>query len=144
MIGSGDLVIREHEGGGSIRRLRSWSRAAGEARLGCMLWIAFVALTAYVGYKFGSVKFASSQFEDVMTEQAAFASNRGNGLMMETILAKAKELRLPIGKDEVLITRTRESITVEAHYAVDVELFGGLWKYRWVFDPVVQRPVYMS
>jgi len=57
-------------------------------------------------------------------------------------LAKARDLELPITKDNLIITKTKEKIRVEAHYEVAIELFGGNYKYVWKFDPVVERPLF--
>ena len=33
-------------------------------------------------------------------------------------------------------------LTIEAHYTIPVEFFGGAYKYVWKFDPVVSRPTF--
>jgi len=117
--------------------------ARGEGRIGCILWLAVLALVGYVGYKIIPVKVATSTFYDFMQEEAAFASIRPVNQLQREILAKAKELELPIKEDNLTIKRTRESITVEAHYEITVEFFGGWKKYVWKFDQVVGRPIFL-
>jgi len=114
----------------------------GEGKLGCIIWLIVVALTSYALYKFVPVKMASARFEDFMTEEAGFASIRGVREIEKNILAKARDLELPITKDNLIITKTKEKIRVEAHYEVAIELFGGNYKYVWKFDPVVERPLF--
>ncbi len=94
-------------------------------------------------YKFVPVKMASARFEDFMAEEAGFASIRGVREIERNILTKAKDLQLPITKDNLTITKSREKIKVEAHYEVVVDLFGGNYKYVWKFDPVVERPLFL-
>jgi hypothetical protein len=40
------------------------------------------------------------------------------------------------------VTRTRAAVTIEAHYTIPIEFFGGAYKYVWKFDPVVTRPTF--
>ena len=88
------------------------------------------------------MKIASSEFYDVMQEQAAFGSIKDLKFIEFEILRKAQELQIPVTKDNLKITRVRESITVEAHYAITIDFFNGAYKYVWKFDPVVIRPLF--
>jgi hypothetical protein len=47
-----------------------------------------------------------------------------------------------VTKDNLKITKSREMITVEAHYTITIDFFGGAYKYVWQFDPLVQRPLF--
>ena len=116
--------------------------ARGEGKLGCIIWLIIVAITSYMLYMFVPVKMATARFEDFMAEEAGFASIRGIREIERNILTKAKDLRLPITKDNLIITKSREKIRVEAHYEVVVDLFGGNYKYVWKFDPVIERPLF--
>jgi hypothetical protein len=77
-----------------------------------------------------------------MQEQAAFGSIKDPKFIEFEILRKADELRLPVKKENLKITKTHQSITVEAHYEVTIDFFGGAYKYLWKFDPVVIRPLF--
>ena len=122
-----------------MRRPRA---ARGEGKLGCIIWLIIVSLVGYVTYKFLPVKMNTARFEDFMTEEAAFASIRGNQELQREILAKAKDLQLPVTKDNLIIVKTKEKIRVEAHYEITIDLFGGYYQYVWKFDPVVERPLF--
>ncbi len=122
--------------------MRRSREARGEGRIGCIIWLIIVALTAYGLYKFVPVKMASARFEDFISEEASFGSIRGIKEIERNILAKARDLELPITKDNLTITRNKEKIRVEAHYEIVIELFGGNYKYVWKFDPVVERPLF--
>ena len=88
------------------------------------------------------VKIATSEFYDAMQEQAAFGSIKDPKFIEFEILRKAEELKLPVKKDNLKITKPRESITVEAHYEITIDFFNGAYKYVWKFDPVVIRPLF--
>jgi hypothetical protein len=114
----------------------------GEGRIGCILWLAVLGLIGYGLYKIIPVKIATSTFYDFMQEEAAFGSVRDPKQLQKELLAKARELDIPVTEDNLTIKRTRENITIEAHYEITVEFFG--WKkYVWKFDQVVSRPTFL-
>lgn len=117
--------------------------ARGEGRVGCVIWLAIVGLIGYGLYKIVPVKVANSSFDDFITEQASFGSIKSVKQMESEILEKAKDLGVPVTKDNFTITKTREKITIEAHYQVEIVFFGGAYKYVWQRDPVVERPLFV-
>jgi hypothetical protein len=122
-----------------MRRTRG---TRGEGRIGCILWLAVLALIGYGLYKIIPVKIATSTFYDFMQEEAAFGSVRDPKQLQKELLLKARELDIPVTEDNLTIKRTRENITIEAHYEITVEFFG--WKkYVWKFDQVVSRPTFL-
>ena len=122
-----------------MRRTRG---ARGAANVGCIVWLIILGFVGYVLYKVVPVKIASSEFYDVMQEQAAFGSIKDPKFIEFEILRKAEDLKLPIKKDQLKITRSREAITVEVHYEITIDFFNGAYKYVWKFDPVVVRPLF--
>ena len=113
----------------------------GEGRTGCVLWLLFAGIVAYLLIEIVPVKIASGQFTDAIQEQATFAATHQNPQIYRELLEKADELKLPIRRDQITINRTRESIQIEVHYVVPVELFFGLYTYTMTFDPVIARPL---
>jgi hypothetical protein len=121
----------------------SRSRAVrGGANVGCIVWLVILGFVGYVLYKVVPVKIASSEFYDVMQEQAAFGSVKDPKFIEFEILRRAQQLDIPVTKDNLKLTRSRESITVEAHYEITIDFFSGFYKYVWKFDPVVVRPLF--
>src|SRR5437870_9265855 len=105
--------------------MRGNQRARGSGRLGCIIWLAILGLIGYGLYKVIPVKMATSTFYDFMEEEASFASIRGVPQLQKEILAKARDLDLPVTEENLIIKRTRESVTIEAHYEITIEFFGG-------------------
>ena len=114
----------------------------GSANFGCIVWLVILGLVGYVLWKVVPVKIATSEFYDVMQEQAAFGSIKDPKMIEFEILRRADELKIPVKKDNLKIVRGREAITVEAHYEIPIEFFNGAYKYVWKFDPVVTRPLF--
>ena len=118
------------------------SAMRGKANIGCIVWLAIVALVAYVLLKVVPVKIATSTFYDTMQEQAAFGSIKSIQQIEYEVLRKAQELKLPITKENLIIKRDKQALTIEAHYELTIDFFNGLYKYVWKLDPVVSRPLF--
>src|SRR6202158_4527853 len=115
----------------------------GYGKVGCFIWVLLVGLIGYCLYQIVPVKVANSSFDDAMTEQASFGSIKSVKQMEFDLLEKAKELGVPVTKENLTITKTREKITIEAHYVVEIVFFGGAYKYVWKRDPLVERPLFV-
>jgi hypothetical protein len=121
--------------------MRQPRRERGEGRTGCILWLAFVGLVVYVLALVIPARAAIGQFVDAMQEEATFAADRGNAQITRELIEKADELKIPLKKENIQITRTRESITIEVHTELPVSFFGGLWTWVMPVDRVVGRPL---
>jgi hypothetical protein len=116
--------------------------ARGAGNIGCLLWVVVIVLVGHVLWKVVPVKIRTSTFYDTMQEQAAFGSIKSIQAIEWEILRRAEELRIPVTKENLKITRARNAVIVEAHYTITVEFFGGAYKYVWKFDEVVERPTF--
>ena len=123
-----------------MRRRRASSRGAGN--IGCLLWLVVVFAVGHVLWKVVPVKIRTSEFYDVMQEQASFGSIKSEQQIEYEILRRAQELKIPVTKDTLKVIRSRQAVTVEAHYQIPIEFFGGVYKYVWKFDPVISRPTF--
>lgn len=117
--------------------------ARGAGNLGCIIWLIVLAVVGHVLWKVVPVKIRTSTFYDVMQEQAAFGSIKSPQAIEYEILRRADELRIPVTKDNLKVVKTPQALTVEAHYVIPIEFFGGAYKYVWKFDPVVSRPTFL-
>ena len=115
----------------------------GGANIGCVIWLVILGFVGYVLYKVVPIKMASAEFYDTMQEQASFGSIKDPKFIEYEILKKAEELQIPVRKENLKITKSSNSIKVEAHYEITVDFFNGAYKYVWKFDPVVQRPLFL-
>jgi hypothetical protein len=122
--------------------MRRRSAARGAGNIGCLLWLIVLVAVGHVLWKVVPVKVRSSEFYDVMQEQASFGSIKSEAAIQYEVLRRAQELRIPVTKDNLKVIRSREAVTVEAHYQIPIEFFGGAYTYVWKFDPVVSRPTF--
>lgn len=116
--------------------------ARGAGNIGCVLWVVVIVLVGHVLWKVVPVKIRTSTFYDSMQEQASFGSIKSVQAIEWEVLRRAEELRIPVTKENLKVTRARNAVTVEAHYTITVEFFGGAYKYVWKFDQVVERPTF--
>jgi hypothetical protein len=123
--------------------MRSTRGMRGAIKIGCILWLALVAVLVHMGYQIIPVKVKTSTFYDFMEEEAAFGSIRDIKQLQKELIAKAKELDVPVNEDNLTIKRTRADISIEAHYSITIEFFNGWKKYVWKFDQVVNRPTFL-
>ena len=116
--------------------------ARGAINFGCIVWLAIAALVGYAAYKIVPVKIQASAFQDFIQEESGFGSIKSIQQIESECLAKARELDIPVKKDNLTVKRTREYILIEAHYEITIDFFNGSYKYVWKFDPVAQRPIF--
>ena len=124
------------------QHLRTKRGERGAATFGCIVWLVILALVGYLMYKIVPVKVENSAFADFLQEEAAFGSIKSPQQLQAEILRKAKDMNIPVDRDNLTIKKTKESITIEAHYEVVVDFFNGSYKYVWKFDPVFSRPLF--
>ena len=122
--------------------MRTRRGVRGEIKIGCIVWLAIAAFAGYVIYKIVPVKVQTSAFQDFIMDESGFGSIKSVAQIEQEVLAKARELQIPVRKENLTIKRTREYILIEAHYEITVDFFNGTYKYVWKFDPVAQRPIF--
>jgi len=100
-----------------------------------------LGLAVLIAVKMVPVKIASSELYDFMEEQAKFAAAASPDTIAKSILSKAKELDLPVTKEDVHVERVGDNIRMRAVFTVPVEFPG--YTYLWHFDHQVNRPIYI-
>ena len=117
------------------------SRQAGESKIGCILWLLAVGITALIAFKMIPIKIKSSELHDYMVEQARFSGSAPSEDLAKNILTRARELELPLDEKGLRIEKVRERIRMEARYTVPV-VFPG-YTYYWNFHHFVDRPIFV-
>jgi hypothetical protein len=123
-------------------RLSRTRASRGAANIGCVIWLAIVALLAYAGYKIIPVKIEEATFSDFLEEESSFGSIKSQQQIEAEILAKAREMKLPITKDNLTIKKTKELISVEVNYVLVIDFFNGAYKYVWQINRAYAKPLF--
>ena len=114
----------------------------GEGNLGCILWLLVLGLAVMISVKAIPVKIASAEMYDFMDEMARSAGvNTTAEDVKKAILQRAAELKLPLDKDKVTVTRQGDRLRMRAEYTVPVEFPG--YTYNWHFVHELDRPIFI-
>ena len=113
----------------------------GEGNLGCILWLVLLGVGALVAFKTIPVKVQSAELYDYMVELTKFAASSTPQQLEKQILHRARELNLPLDKDNVEVRKGGDRIQMEASYMVPIEFPG--YTYEWQFDHQIDRPIYI-
>ena len=114
----------------------------GEGNLGCILWLLVLGLAVMISVKAIPVKIASAELYDYMDEVARSAGvNTTAESVKKAILQRAADLKLPLEKDMVTVTRQGDRLRMRAEYTVPVEFPG--YTYNWHFVHELDRPIFI-
>ncbi len=119
-----------------------WRRERGEGNLGCILWLLALGLALLIAWKAVPVKMQSAELYDFMDELAKFGAARTTPENLEKqILARAKQLNIPIDKKDINVSRNGDRIFMVVEYTIPVEFPG--YTYQWHFRHKLDRPIFI-
>jgi hypothetical protein len=123
-----------------LPRRRSAER--GEGNLGCILWLVVLGLLILVAFKAVPVKMRSVELYEHMDELAKFAASRSKSDdLRKSILQKAKQLELPVEREDVEVELEREKVRMKVEYTVPVDILG--FTYDWHFEQEIKRQIFI-
>ena len=117
-----------------------WRRQRGEGQMGCLVGIIFLLIGAFIAYKLIPVKVRAAELRQEIIDQAKSAGMRSDDKIMAAILRKAEDENLPVGKENVVIKRTANTIVIDVDYVVPVDFPG--YKYNWSFSHHAENPIF--
>lgn len=118
---------------------RSWSER-GEGRFGCVIGLLILVGAIFVASKVIPVKVKSAELRQVIVDEAKSAGTRSNERIRRAVMAKARDLELPLTDKDLRIHRAAGEIKVEATYTVPVDFAG--YVYQWEFNHKAQNPIF--
>lgn len=122
--------------------MKRFEAQRGESNLGCILWALVVLVVAYVAWMMVPVQIASAQLADFIEDQAKWAEHRSPERIKKEIVAKARDLDLPLDPKKVHVERKGDHLYMKAEYVVPVEFIGG-YTYEWHFEHDIDRPIFI-
>ena len=120
--------------------MRKSRRERGEGNAGCLVGLIILAIAIFIAYKMIPPKIKAADLKQTITDEAKMAGSHNNDVIMKSILAKARDQKLPVTEDNVKITRDRSEITVEVDYDVPIDFPGKTW--MWHQHIVAENPVF--
>jgi hypothetical protein len=114
----------------------------GDSKLGCIFWVALVIAAALIAWEAVPVKVRSAELHDHMADMAIVATRERNSeAIKKNVLAKAKDLDLPLTAKNLEVERSESRIKLVADYTVVLEFPFGI-TYDWEFHHAVDRPIF--
>ncbi len=110
-----------------MRRFRSERGGAGGSLLIALVFFLFIA---YEATQFGPLVFAQFQFQDAVIDAAKFSRAKTAAAVQQEVLASATELRLPVTRDMIKVTRRPTHTRIEVRYDQEAEWLPGK-PYKW-------------
>ena len=116
-------------------------RERGEGKLGCLFGLVILLIALLIAYKMIPIKVKAAEMRDIVTDEARSAGTHRDNVILDNILERAKQLELPVTKDNVSIVRSSNSmITIDVKYTVPVEFPG--YTYQWEFHHHAENPIF--
>ena len=107
-------------------------RQAGQGKIGCVLWVLAFVIAAMAATKMIPVRVKVGQLTDYASEQAKWAASQPADKIRTRLHNKARELELPVSKEQIKVTRTAAKLKVQMTFMVPIEFPG--YTYEWNFD----------
>lgn len=105
----------------------------GSTTVKTLISFTLLLFVGYMAYKFVPVYIAAYDFDNAIKTQAQYSgSMKSNEVIVKELLDKARELELPIEKDDIKIARSSSRLTITASYTVPVKtaFFTYTWQFR--------------
>lgn len=115
--------------------------ARGEGKLGCILWLLVAGAAIMVAVKAVPVKLTDAEFADFIEEQAQFSARSTGEDLRKRILARAKELEIPLEPKNLKIEKTDARVKIHCSYTVTLDF--PFYSYDWTFEHELDRPVFL-
>ena len=107
-------------------------RQAGQGKIGCVLWVLAFTIAAMAAFKMIPVRIKVGELTDYASEQAKWAASQEAEKIRTRLHNKARELELPVAKEQIQVTRTSSKLQVRMNFMVPIEFPG--YTYEWNFD----------
>jgi len=127
--------------------MRIMGNEGGVSSVKVMIWLAVLGAGFYVGIKYLSVQLDFQRMQDAMSTRASVAQVLKDEEIRNDLVAKAKELGLPLTGENFVIIRDEDkrTMTIKTAWDVEVHYFGGLCGdlciQTYHFAPVAQENI---
>jgi len=100
------------------------SHLSGKGRLGCLFSLLIVVALGYFGYKFIPPYMGHYEFKDALDQIAAYRAARPaeKRAIQDEVMAKAKELGIPLKREDIKVRQEEEKVYITVKYTVPIDL----------------------
>ncbi len=115
-------------------------RERGEGQFGCLVGLVLLLIAGLVAYKLIPVKVRTADLRETVVDESKSAGRHNDRAIMGNILAKAKQLDLPVDEGNVKISRANSYIRIDVNYTVPVQFPG--YVFNWDFQHHAENPIF--
>ncbi len=100
------------------------SHRSGKGRLGCLFSLVIVLALGYLGYKFAPPYMAHYELKDALDQIAVYRAVKPaeKRAIQEEVIAKAKELGIPLKREDIKVRQEEEKVYITVKYTVPIDL----------------------
>lgn len=117
------------------------SSQKGEGKAGCIFWLTVLILFVAIAYQVIPVKVNVADLEEFMTRQAELAGSASAQRIKDAILARARDLDLPVTSDNLTVDKSGGRILIKCDYEIPISLL--VYTYNWKIQHHIDRPVFV-
>ena len=88
-----------------------------------LLGLAVLGIAIYLGWTMIPPYFNNYKLEDIIADEARINtySNKSEDAMRETVYQKARDLDIPLTRDNINVTRSGQSVAIDVNYMVHLD-----------------------
>jgi hypothetical protein len=88
-----------------------------------LLGLAVLVVAAYVGWTMIPPYFNNYKLEDVVSEEARVNtySGKSEDAIRDSVFQKAKDLDIPLTRDNIIVTRNGQAVGIDVNYTVHLD-----------------------
>jgi hypothetical protein len=106
-------------------------REKGEGRIGFLFALVVVGLAIFLGMKIIPVRIDAYEFRDFLRDEARYAAVRhDDATVAGRIMARAKEMEIPLNPKNLTLNRTTGEMIITAKYEQPIDLKVTTYVYK--------------
>lgn len=112
----------------------------GEGQFGCVFGLVILVVALFVAFKMIPIKVRAAEVRQEVVNEAKSAGMHDDKRIVASILAKARDVDLPITAEDISIRRAANAITIDVQYEVPIAFPG--YTYNWKFHHNAENPIF--
>lgn len=118
---------------------RKWQK--GEGKAGCIFWLLLLGIGVFTAWQMVPPKIADMQLKDYVEELAQLEPRKSGEWFEQAILNRAKDLEIPLKKNDLKVDKTLRRVKVEMTYIVPIDFI--VTTYKWKFEHKLERDIFL-